>query len=248
MQGFESNHHRCIGENYYSKRTRRDTDEVRTRLVACFDFLGFKELVENTPLSSLAEKHDRIVHQLTRIDVQVAEIHIADKTAKTIQRTVPHVLFSDSLFLWADTDPYSSTAFIQACCNVMCTSVKSKLPLRGGIALGEVVMRPSKSIYVGKELWTLTSQNPQDWVGVAIHPSAMEGPVGNHMRIFESVTKYPIPTKTLGIPLTHTLTWHHYAHPDDIDDALNELKSLAPQNVKLKYDNTLDFISKTKIA
>lgn len=212
-----------------------------TRFVACFDVLGFKNLVSKTPIADLFEKYSDLARRAVHDN---GTIILWDQPGGVLGGGVfrfPCLVFSDTLLLWCEDNASAATAFFSSCAYLLKASVELEMPLRGGIAYGETICDVRSGICLGQAVVDayLTEQS-QDWVGAALHSSCMQ-----RRSWLDSVVAYQVPTKPGGFVLSHALTWHHYTV--DAEQFLSKLEAKAPPNAKQKYSNALSFVRETRL-
>ena len=189
------------------------------KTVVFFDILGFKSMIEKYSLEELSEKYERLIDKTNgllfplKLEVKVPKLfpdHPENKPWCYKQ------IFSDSIILISETDTGESCLklliyswrLVQAC-------VVSNMPVRGGIAFGDLYMNLRKNIVLGEGLTRAYElEKRQNWIGVAIDNS-----VGNKFqklfKMFKDPTsifsplffQYDVPFKDGTSERLHTLNW-----------------------------------------
>lgn len=135
-----------------------------------FDILGFRALLSVLGLSGLTARVK----------------HLEGDLRMHFQWEARSVMFSDTILLYSA--PLRATgdegsvwaregyvdAFLRWCAALQAMSLRAELPMRGGVALGECVLAPSRGRFLGQPIvdaYVLSER--QDWIGVALHESCL---------------------------------------------------------------------------
>jgi hypothetical protein len=135
-----------------------------------YDILGFRGLLDSLGLDGLTARVRKLEDDL--------RLHF--------QWEARFVMFSDTVLLYSPPLPAAGSptqefarqtfidAFLRWCTVLQALSLIAELPMRGGVALGECVLAPSRGRLLGQPIVDayLLSER-QDWIGVAIHESCV---------------------------------------------------------------------------
>jgi hypothetical protein len=205
--------------------------------VAVFDVLGFREIVNQTPLPQLREMYLR----LQREKVWAASIPVFGSSG-TSEWVIATTIFSDTIVLWAQ-DTYESLDTLIATCSVLIgRSVLMGWPLRGGVAYGECILDRRRRVFIGKPMVNAyQTEQAQDWIGAAFHDSCLSHlRLGQVISTHDDVVHYSVPTKVGKPALEWAIRWgQRIADPEQ---AIAGLSQGAPSSVQVKYANTLAFL------
>lgn len=206
------------------KEFARSDCRAQRRFIALCDVLGFTRLVEQSHLSSLAEKYDAMLREAKASCIMV-------KTYPSRTPSIPKryragsAVFSDSILLWTDSarddrkgDAHKSDSFFAYVAGVFAIALKMRFPLRIGIAYGQCVINPAAGLFLGRPIIdAYRTQQAQDWVGVACHPSCFDSPEGGDLcpTLKDGwqpgpLVEYDIPIKSefeADMNLTHSIDW-----------------------------------------
>lgn len=143
------------------------------RTVAFLDILGFRQAVMNTPLSELADKYER---RIAEADGMLHPSGQESGESSLFPDHPPHTLwcqqfiFSDSIILVSTDD--QATSALKLLIHTWRLSqafIAFKMPLRGGIAFGDLYSNPLRNICLGRALTAAYDlERSQAWIGVAI--------------------------------------------------------------------------------
>ena len=186
------------------------------RTVAFLDILGFRQAVLTTPLSKLADKYERHIAQA---DAMNSLIGSESSLFPGHPPNVPwcqRYIFSDSIILVSvDDQATSALKLLIYAWRLNQVFIAFKMPLRGGIAFGEIYTNPLKNICLGRALTTAYDfERNQAWIGTAIHPSVVNqfpqilSPENPNSGLLDDIfLKYPVPMKDNTTQQLKTLNW-----------------------------------------
>ena len=126
---------------------------------------------------------------------------------------IGHCVFSDTIMLWSDCidnnwrnkEDFDGHNFFDILRLLFGIALANGFPLRVGIAFGECVIKPEKQIFVGNAIvMAYQTEQCQDWIGVACHPSCLAAPHAKNLRgrrvvdgmFVGPIVPYPIPIKS----------------------------------------------------
>lgn len=223
------------------------------RVVIFADILGFKAMVKQTPLREIAEKVSRLVERSK-----------VNQIGGSVEFRVGHTHFSDALLLWgpdmAGRDIKEQInirkALMMRASSFLGCSIADEIPLRMGVAEGEVIINPEKNIYVGQPIidaYLLESQ--QQWIGGAVHPSFRSDDLLASPH--RNLVRYDIPYKeNSNLQPKIAVNWQYFTINNSVIsvDCLREKickmrnraeAGVAPEereSVFIKYENSLRFL------
>lgn len=190
------------------------------RTVAFLDILGFRAMVEAEPLETLGERFSKIIGDtLPAINRKFGEFTGEPTFFPDVpvgeEWCIAHA-FSDSIILVATNDSERGClALLIYALRATQALIALGLPVRGGVAHGELYINRRKSVFVGKALiHAYDLEQSQNWIGVALDPSvskafpslfAEAGPFAQVRRCL--FPPYEVPMKSGAIRMLHTLNW-----------------------------------------
>lgn len=146
---------------------------TNNRTVAFLDVLGFRHAVMKTPLSELAATYER---RIAEAEALLHPVHYKSgepslfpgHPAKT--PLCQQFIFSDSIILVSiDDKEISALKLLVQAWRLSQAFLAFKMPLRGGIAFGELYSNPLKNICLGRALTAAYElERKQAWIGAAI--------------------------------------------------------------------------------
>lgn len=228
--------------------------------IACLDVLGFRARLRARGLVRTHNDYVNLrsaVQQGSRV-VQLGSLGtLFGQTVAMGQTTfVPAIVLSDAIYAWADDTADAGDALVTACGWIVAESLKYGIPIRGGIARGDAIVDATTLTFLGQPMIdAYVTEQAQEWLGVALHPSAASLASGN-----DNVVPWTVPVKkpTLlqridaamhrqsapkQLELTHAVAWHHYLHGDEGARLVTEMCKQAPRQSREKYQNALKFMT-----
>ncbi|MDP5238314.1 hypothetical protein Q9Q94_02180 [Uliginosibacterium sp. 31-16] len=147
------------------------------RAVTFIDVLGFREKLSTLPLDTLAANYESaiaMIRGLNRPLVSSSGMPSLFPTAKPEDRWCIQHVFSDSIMLFAlDESDESFLKLVVYSWRVVQALLATGMHPRGAIAFGEMHVNETANIFLGKALAEAYElEQIQDWVGVALAPSA----------------------------------------------------------------------------
>lgn len=174
------------------------------RYVAVADVLGFTALVGKTDLGDLARRYADLVTNANvalRMHVRATSFAAATGKHRAEQFTLDceHVVFSDTVLLWSDPidtggdgRDFDGRLFFHTLANLFSYAFTSGFPLRIGVAFGECVVNTSAQVFVGEAIVSAYhTEQAQDWLGVACHPSCERAPWAKNLTMVRAVDRIP---------------------------------------------------------
>jgi hypothetical protein len=203
------------------------------RYVAMIDILGFRDLVRKRPITDIATDVDQLFSSSGDHAIGWSSLRPAGRECGIAR--AGRAYFSDTILVWTAPVRFEDEghvaqvlAFSKTIADLVLHGFISGLPLRGAIAYGECLIDESKHLFVGQPIIDAHElEAQQEWIGVAIHPSA-EGGIAQVLGWWVPmicVCEYPVPMKqtatakpdlaidwTFGMqwPMTHRTMRHLY--------------------------------------
>ena len=220
--------------------------ESKPIFVAVLDLLGFKRKlldVSDVPIpGGLEEIYTTYYLFLYASDWSTKVDNIepgSDENLRHVFGRIGYFVASDTVLLWANDD--EASYFVGVVAKLVKTLLEFRVPLRGAISYGNCIIEKDKNIYLGLPIVkAIEAEKVQEWIGVAVLPSAAER-LNNHPYVVE----YSVPVKSnSSILLKHALAWPLADDtPNEPTIRLGDLKNMAPDKDKVKYENALAFVN-----
>lgn len=228
---------------------------TENRFVAFLDILGFKDLISKN-------SHSEIYEQLNKISKTKKFLESVEPT-NYIDAEIYIVSFSDSIVVFSKNDSIENFFyFLNAVRWLFARTIVAGIPLKGGIALGEVSLNKTEQIYFGQAIIdAYFMEEDVNHIGVVANYS-IDKYLKTHEKELDQIklNEYLFEEKTplkCGNLKHFNLNW--YKKTSLIKEALTEKEKYNKiieliNNFKLtssgsprKYvDNSLDFIEKSK--
>jgi hypothetical protein len=221
------------------------------RTVAFLDILGFRQAIMNTPLSDLAGNYER------RIAEAEAMLHPTGQKSGEPSLFPEHpvqtplcqqFIFSDSIILVSiDDQAISTLKLLVHAWRLSQAFIAFKMPLRGGIAFGELYSNPLRNICLGRALTEAYElERSQDWIGVAIDQTVEDAfpeifsAESTKLELLNDVfLRYKVPIKNGAFKDSRTLNWRFNLIVEKGTRSL--FVESGPPDVMQKVDNSLKY-------
>lgn len=237
------------------------------RYVAMCDVLGFASLIRDPSmtLEQLATLYQKLLDDAAGLlKYDVFSIY-SDKPPRHEAKCIEHVVFSDTLLLWADAlpnppDPDEFTRvsmFFECLGALIATSLQTRMPLRIGVAYGECYIDRERDVYLGAPIVdAYETEKAQEWIGGACHVTCETAPHFATIVALGHVVEYKIPLKPSSevTRLDKAIDWRANLDAQHIAAMLgrkiDELHRgpTVKQTVKQKWDNTRVFLESLSSA
>lgn len=224
---------------------------VDKRAVGFLDILGFKNLIETTPLDELATHYEQLIAQ-ARAYVRPTALDgdhptLFPNRPNRIPWCTQHI-FSDSIILVANDDTDAG------CLELLLYTwrleqmfLAAGMPLRGAVDYGEMYSNANSGVFLGTALSTAyRSEMEQDWIGICINEPVAErytelfGHIRNEQNLLSEIFKlYPIPLKNGATKRLHTVNWRYNYIVEKGTRSL--FQSNSDPSVQRKQKNTLAY-------
>lgn len=221
------------------------------RTVAFLDILGFRSMIKRFSIEELSKKYERLIDKTDYVRYPL-------KLSEKAPRLFPHHplskpwcykhIFSDSIILIShdQTDECCLKLLIYTW-RLIQVCITSGMPIRGGVAFGDLYMNLNKNIILGGALTkAFDLENKQNWIGVSIDKSVEERFV-NLFKLFKDSTnvfyplffKYYVPFKNGTKEKLHTINWRLNLIVEKGTRSL--FKYNRDEGIKEKVANTLQY-------
>lgn len=143
------------------------------RFVAFFDILGFKDLVMRSTHNQIYEK----LNQISKTKKWLEDLANDESTQyKVGNGEIYTVSFSDSIVLFSKNDDHENFIFFLVAVRwFFAKAIDNKIPMKGGIACGEISLNKSEQIYFGQAIIdAYLIEEDVNYFGVTAHNSIEE--------------------------------------------------------------------------
>lgn len=204
------------------------------RTVAFLDILGFRQAVLTTPLSELVDKYERRIAEADWMNHSRSLVSGSPSLFPDHPPDAPwcqKFIFSDTIILVSlDDKDVSALKLLVYAWRLSQSFIAFQMPLRGGIAFGELHSNPQRNICLGRALTTAYDlERSQAWVGVAIHssveeafPELLPSDNENHGLLDDIFLRYPVPMKPLPIKGIFSRIWAALRYPVPVKSGTSE--------------------------
>lgn len=219
------------------------------RTVAFLDILGFRQMVEDTPLPELARRYEQVLDQTAAMN----KPFLPGREPTLFPNHPPggawcdRYIFSDSVILVSTSDDEASCAkLITYSWRLTQMLLASGMPVRGAIVYGDIYENLRKNIVLGLALTRAYElERTLQWIGAVIDPSVeLAFPVlfdaGNTRwaPLSNIILRYPAPFKNGWVEFW-TLNWRFNL---TVEKGTRSLFSTSGErHIQEKVDNTLQY-------
>jgi hypothetical protein len=238
-------------------RPEADQPETSIQLIALFDVIGFEskleqltsELGSKRGLERMHMNYQELIHKTFVPSVAANKYSIAegmfagDLRKGYLKLPINYAYFSDTLLMWAPFHNAFVGTFLDRCSSFFCNALKSGLPLRGAISVGDVILHNKTNTYLGKPfIEAARLEKAQETLGVALCNS-----VRSISFPPDRVMKYEPPIKPLkptektplsGLVLDWPRFWSDFLSGSPVD----KLRELRVSDFAKYYDNAIAFV------
>lgn len=142
------------------------------QIVCLLDVLGFENILKRLGLAALQAKYQRLVEYVTSQTGGVDIVPTPDGHIAVGWLVVGNVYFSDTILFWTRYNRMALPSFTQLVADAICFGIETELPLRGAIAVGEVVLEKDAGTFLGEPLVEAArTERVQQWIGASFGPS-----------------------------------------------------------------------------
>lgn len=236
------------------------------RYVAFIDILGFSSIVATRELSKVVDIVRALLHGMDSLGKSG---FVRIKEGGSIESELLEfgsLHFSDTIVLWTppveDADHLRRgpilTGFMLNLGNSLWSGLATGIPLRLGIAYGDVIVSKEEGIVVGQPLVDAADiEKRQNWVGGALHRTCFASGIGS-LEVSSPAVHYKVPVKgaspsdiEIALDWTHiprvasNLPGHGEWRPREFLEPL--IQEAKDESVRAKYSNTLEFALEVNI-
>ena len=228
-----------------------------SRYVAYFDMLGMSELTVRDP-----ELAWRALSELSNAQQEILQLEIKlQATAERIQDRVRAFTFSDSIVMFSLSDGLPDTwAIVVMACELFARALRYCIPIRGAISHGRFLFNLDRNLFTGPPLVAAYQLAEEaQWLGIRVDEAVASRAQGipiNSPRGRPVIIKWEVPVKFGGTAMSHVVDWvethrqnFKVTTPIGVDafyqafvQLFGPLEAL-PANVRLKYENTVEFVN-----
>lgn len=221
------------------------------RFLLLVDFLGFSHKIQEQSLPKSAEYYAELLRYLY-------------PSLSDFSFPIKFQIISDSVFVWieSENEDHQLALLCHAASNLIHNSIAMKHFVRGAIVydeffIGDIDFPVWNSPDGVKRIYTILGkgiiksnewEKIQNWVGISIHPEAIELLETKFKNSFFDVVSanelvnYSVPTKD-GNRKTYVVNYLSKGHDEWLTGKLNEeLATSTREDIRQKINNTLEFI------
>lgn len=220
----------------------RNNWESHDAWISHFDILGFKSLIEKEDQSlELELLKSKITEVISKLDAEI-EKHDA---------CIDYQFYADTFIIISKNDRINDyPSLIRVSKNFINACIYNRIPIRGAISFGDVQLGHQKKIIIGKAfLEAHVYGEDQNWIGLILTPSAtnqlnLHGlyPVRHGFINKDIPLRKCVDTKESVFAYRFINGSTSFECP--LLPQLNEMLYFAPENEKIKYTNTIEFIKR----
>jgi hypothetical protein len=213
--------------------------------VAHFDILGFKSLLDQGCMEL------KTVLSQSKIDDILNAI---ENISPLYREHIDYLFYADTFIFYSKSDQAQDyTSIICVAQEFIRECIRIKLPVRGAISFGELIFGHEKRILMGKAfLESHEYSEDQNWLGLLLTPSATRkvseyslNPL-HHYYINQDIPLRQCSNSNSDV-YAYTFCGGITNFSNPLLDDLDEMLKTAPIAVKVKYENTIEFIKKYDI-
>lgn len=230
---------------------------VDSRYVAYFDMLGMSQLTLRDPEAAwqAVSGLNQAQHEILRFSIELPG------TSQTIYDRVRAFTFSDSIVMFSLSDGPSDTwAIVVLATELFARSLHYCIPIRGALAHGRFLFNFDRNLFVGPPLVSAyhLAEDAQ-WLGVRVDETVAANaraiPISSP-RGRPAIIEWLVPLKSGAKALSHVIDWPetHRANfkvtaPIGVEAFYQAFVGLfgcfadLPAEVRLKYENTVEFVN-----
>lgn len=157
-------------------------DTQNPKVIAHFDLLGFSNRVMrdgSTGVMAAYQSLKALAAKRTGGAMLNCGMPVGDGTFAAAYGIfdLDHFCGSDTIWIWCSYNTFCFPPFCDTCNTFICEVLDLGLPIRGGIAVGDLHMEKSTSTFLGKALVEAVEvEKSQDWIGASFGPSFAVAP------------------------------------------------------------------------
>ncbi|MCR2807729.1 hypothetical protein [Paenibacillus soyae] len=225
--------------------------------IAFLDILGFRQMIQSQSHERMMRIYDMKISRNMDAINKIREVN-----PNLNYSNINYLNLSDSIILWVDgNDALSMFFLITSVRDLMVSFLKNGMPLRGGIATGQLAVRNNNAGHMNVIGLGLTKayelEENQQWSGCIISNQCIEILKEdiewfNALIDFKFIVEYEVPKKSGTVDKNFVINWcnadelknYHKGHlRDRFQDHGKPINNWA---ARVKYDNTLSFFKAHK--
>lgn len=254
------------------------------KFIAFLDVLGFKEMVEKSTHEKLEKVYSNLFVSNAAYSISGGNFITVDSptgsyaTADLSKPLTSCLIVSDSVMLW--TEDTSMKSFLNICAAVgklLVSGVYTGLPMRGGIAMGEISHLKSspntpqafgiQTIFGKGLVRAYTEESSHEWMGCVItddcvnaYIEASKHHIGKiqdlatieHLVKMKFLLRYPAPRKDNKTIDRWIINWPIFNNSPTNETTVSKAFTMHTKNLehptsKIKLDNTLEFLRYSQV-
>lgn len=226
-------------------------DDRSPKVIALLDVLGFESLLRGRGLEKMLADYAKLTAIVEKMEgcLCIAPLPNRDGTSNVGvgYLALERAFFSDTFLIWSDYDEFKLPAFCQMCSDFFCQSIELRLPIRGGIAVGDAHMDSKTGVFMGIPLVEAARvESAQRWLGISFGASFAKEPY-NHFADVRTLLPYRAHHKSEpkydGLLPGMVLDWPRHWRESRKNDVRPALKSMdTDASFSPYYVNTLSFV------
>lgn len=219
----------------------------RNAWIAHFDVLGFKSLLEN--------ESNSLVIEVLKSQFDEVLMKLQKDISTYFEQQIDYLFFADTFVIYSKSEKINEyPALIRVAKSFINLCISKRLPVRGSISYGDVVFGYDDKVLMGKAfLESHIYGEDQNWLGLILTPSASAELKKNGLDpTLHGFVNEDIPLRKLKGYSDAVYAYKFINGSTNFKcpllSPLNDMMHRAPQKEKIKYENTIDFISKHYVA
>lgn len=219
-------------------------------LVAAFDFLGFKHMMQTADDLWRLGAHTKMVLDLIRA---TGEANTAFSFEGDTSTSVPFIMnVSDTIISVGPSNrPADILQFLWNAHQLMFYSLQAGMPLRGALCTGEILISRERRLFMGPAvLEALSLERLQEWSGACLSSGLVKhlDSTGLSSQLFPLVVPYPVPWKAgvMNHGVNYALNWiadsMSFIAPDHLPTKFPKGRPSDDSSVDQKILNTQAFL------
>ncbi len=142
------------------------------KIICLLDVLGFKSHLTRLGLAALHVKYEDLVRFVRDQTGGLNIVATPSGHPAVGWLTIGNAYFSDSLLFWTRYNVLHLSSYTQLIAEAICFGLEIALPLRGAVAVGEVILDDHGGVFLGQPLVEVAlAERIQQWIGVSFGPS-----------------------------------------------------------------------------
>jgi hypothetical protein len=140
--------------------------------VCLLDVLGFENQLAALKLDGMLAKYKLLIDYVKKQTGGIDVVPTPDGHIAVGWLVIGNAYFSDTLLFWTKYSKMSLPSFTHCIAEAICFGLEIDLPLRGSLAVGEVILDPQTGVFLGEPLVEVArTEREQCWIGASFGPS-----------------------------------------------------------------------------